>query len=251
VVFRLLDIGAEKTLPSLPLPAVANPALSLRGTRLLLAHPELLRPQLRAILRVSAQHPVSVLLPMVGGVEEVRAVRGVLAEIMGELRGRGVPFGEHMPLGAMVEVPSAALVAAELAAEVDFLSLGTNDLVQYLLAADRDDPAMGPYYRALHPAVLRAIQGVAAAAHARGTPLSICGEMAGAPLYTELLLGLGLRGFSVAPRQLGAVRHEIRRTNLRAATALARKVLRYATRDEIRALLERRQRRRERAERGS
>jgi phosphoenolpyruvate-protein phosphotransferase len=251
VVFRLLDIGAEKTLPSLPLPGVANPALSLRGTRLLLAHPELLRPQLRAILRVSARHPVSVLLPMVGGVEEVRAVRAVLSEVSGELRGRGVPFDEGMPVGAMVEVPSAALVAPELAAEVDFLSLGTNDLVQYLLAADRDDPAMGTYYRALHPAVLRAIQGVASTAHARGTPLSICGEMAGATLYTELLLGLGLRTFSVAPRQLGAVRHEIRRCNLRAATALARKVLRYATRDEVRALLERRQRRRERAERAS
>jgi phosphotransferase system enzyme I (PtsI) len=241
VVFRLLDIGAEKSLPYFPLPSVPNPALNLRGVRLLLAHPALLRTQLRAILRVSALHSVSVLLPMVGGVEEVRAVRAVLQDLENDLRSCGVPFDIDLPVGAMIEVPSAALVAADLAREVDFLSLGTNDLVQYLVAADREDPAMSAYYRALHPAVLRLIEGVVAAAKTADKPLSICGEMAGAPFYTELLLGLGLRSFSLAPRQLGAVRHEIRRTDTRAATVLARQLLGHSTRDEIRALLERRQ----------
>lgn len=244
VVFRLLDIGAEKTLPYFPLPAVANPALNLRGSRLLLAHPELLRTQLRAILRVSGAYPVAALLPMVGGLEEVRAVKGLLHELKADLRSHRVPFDEAMPLGAMIEVPSAALVAADLALELDLLSLGTNDLVQYLLAADRDDPSMNGYYHPLHPAVLRLIRSVVVAARRAGTPLSICGEMAGDPFYTELLLGLGLRTLSVAPRQLGEVRHEIRRNSVRAATALARRLTSRSTQQEVREILERRRERR-------
>jgi phosphoenolpyruvate-protein phosphotransferase len=241
VVFRLLDIGAEKTLPYFPLPPVSNPALHLRGTRLLLAHPEVLRTQLRAILRVSGAHPVAVLLPMVGGVEEVRAVREHLAAARNELRAEGLPFDERLRLGAMIEVPSSALVAEDLLRELDFLSLGTNDLVQYLLAADRDEPAMSDYYRMLHPAVLRLIRRVARAAERAGKELAICGEMAGDPFYTELLIGLGLRSFSVAPRQLGVLRHEIRRTDSRAAAALAARLIRRRTRDEVRRQLERRQ----------
>lgn len=244
VVFRLLDIGAEKALPYFPLPVVSNPALNLRGVRLLLAHPEVLRPQLRAILRVSAMHSVSALLPMIGGVEDVRAVKDLLAEAKADLRSRGLPFDDEMPLGAMIEVPSAALVADDLAQELDFLSLGTNDLVQYLLAADRDDPAMNGYYQALHPAVLRLLQTVVSATRRAGKELTICGEMAGDPIFTELLVGLGLRSFSVAPRQLGAVRHEIRRLNSRAATALAERLVKRPTREEIRSALERHRERR-------
>ena len=244
VVFRLLDIGAEKSLPYFPLPPVANPALHLRGVRLLLAHPVLLRTQLRAILRVSARYSVSVLLPMVGGVDEVRSVKRVLLEAQDDLRARGEPFDASLRLGAMIEVPSAALTAVDLAAEVDFLSIGTNDLVQYLLAADREDPAMSSYYRALHPAVLRLLASVVAAARSAGKPVSICGEMAGGPLYTELLLGLGFRSFSVAPRQLGVIRHEIRSIDTRAAAELVPKLLGLTTRDEVRGLLESRQERR-------
>jgi phosphotransferase system enzyme I (PtsI) len=240
IVFRLLDLGADKTLPYFPLPMVANPALGLRGTRLLLAHPEVLRPQLRAMLRVSAAYGVSVLLPMIGGVEEARAVRREISATMDQLRSQGVPFDPNLRLGAMIEVPSAALVAADLARELDFLSLGTNDLVQYLLAADRDEPAMNDYYRMLHPAVLRLIHDVCRAAGRAGKELTICGEMAGDPFYTELLLGLGLRSFSVAPRQLGALRHEIRRSSTRAGTPLARRLIRLSTRDEIRRVLDRR-----------
>lgn len=244
IVFRLLDLGSDKTLEYFPLPEVVNPALGLRGTRLLLAHPEILRTQLRAILRVSAAHPVSVLLPMIGGVDEVRAVRAVLRDITGDLLAEGVAVDQRLPLGVMIEVPSAVLVAAELAREVDFLSLGTNDLAQYLLAADRDDAAMSGYYRMLHPAVLRAIRTCTRAGERARKPVTICGEMAGDPYYTELLIGLGLRSFSVPPRQIGELRHEIRLVDSRRAANLARRILRCSTRDEIRSILDRRRERR-------
>ncbi len=244
IVFRLLDLGSDKTLEYFPLPEVVNPALGLRGTRLLLAHPEILRTQLRAILRVSAAHPVSVLLPMIGGVDEVRAVRAVLRDITGDLLAEGIAVDQRLPLGVMIEVPSAVLVAAELAREVDFLSLGTNDLAQYLLAADRDDAAMSGYYRMLHPAVLRAIRTCTRAGERARKPVTICGEMAGDPYYTELLIGLGLRSFSVSPRQIGELRHEIRQVDAGRAGGLARRLLRCATRDEIRRILDRRRARR-------
>jgi phosphoenolpyruvate-protein kinase (PTS system EI component) len=240
IVFRLLDLGAEKCLPYFPLPSAANPALGLRGTRLLLAHPEVLRTQLRAILRVSAGHPVSVLLPMVGGVEEVQAVRRVLAEETRQLVAAGLAVAASLPLGAMVEIPSAVLVARELARETDFLSLGSNDLAQYLLAADRDDPAMSGYYRMLHPAVLRAIRSVVRAAEHARKELTICGEAAGDPSYTELFLGLGVRRFSASPQQLGELRHEVRQYHCGRARSLAQRLLRCATRDEVRRALDRR-----------
>jgi phosphoenolpyruvate-protein phosphotransferase len=240
IVFRLLDLGAEKCLPYFPLPSSANPALGLRGTRLLLAHPEVLRTQLRAILRVSAAHAVSVLLPMVGGVEEVRAVRRVLVEETRRLTAAGTRVDESLPVGAMIEIPSAVLVARELARETDFLSLGSNDLAQYLLAADRDDPAMSSYYRMLHPAVLRAIRSVVRAAEQAQKELTICGEAAGDPAYTELFLGLGLRRFSTSPRQLGDLRHQVRHCHAGRAGSFARRLLRSATRDEVRQALDRR-----------
>ncbi len=251
IVFRLLDLGADKTLDYFPLPEVANPALGLRGTRLLLAHPEVLRTQLRAILRVSVSHPVSILLPMIGGVEEVRAVRVYLRDAMQELLAEGVCVDERLPLGVMIEVPSAVLVAGDLAREVDFLSLGTNDLAQYLLAADRDDAAMNHYYRMLHPAVLRAVQGVVRAGERAHKKVTICGEMAGDPYYTELLIGLGLRSFSVAPRQIGELRHEIRLVDALRAGGLAKRLLRCPTRDEIRRILDRRRARRDGTRRGA
>lgn len=239
MVIRLLDLGAEKCLPYFPLPTTANPALGLRGTRLLLAHPEVLRTQLRAILRVGAEHPVSVLLPMVGGLEEVRAVREILIGEAQRLLAGGLQVAERMPLGAMIEVPSAVLVARGLARETDFLSLGSNDLAQYLLAADRDDPAMSGYYQVLHPAVLRAIRRVVRAAAAERKELAICGEAAGDPAFTEVFVGLGLRRFSAAPRQLGELRHALRRCHAGRAGALARALLRCATREDVRRALDR------------
>ncbi len=237
VTFRLLDIGGDKELATLPLPYARNPSLAQRGIRLLLDHPALLRAQLRAFLRVSAKHPVSILLPVVGGVEDVRRARAVIREVQDELRRSGVTFDRDTPIGAMIEVPSAALLAPALAREVDFFSLGTNDLVQYVLAVDREDEHVAGYYQPLHPSVLRLIHSVAEVARTTGRELTICGEMAGIPGNTELLLGLGLRSFSVAPGQLLEVKSAIRAARLDEAERLAERALGLGTVAEIEALV--------------
>jgi phosphotransferase system enzyme I (PtsI) len=240
IVLRLLDVGGDKQLPYFPLPQARNPSLAQRGIRLLLKNPGVLKGQLRALLRVSAEHPVSVLIPVVGGIEEVRATRAVLSQAMVELSAEGKPFNPKIPLGAMIEVPSAAVLTAVLAKEVDFFSLGTNDLVQYVLAADREDASVGDYYQPLHPAVLWVIRFVADAARTAGRPLSVCGEMAGDPAYTELLLGLGLREFSVAPGEILEVKNAIRAATLADAETLATAALALGSTAEVAELLEQR-----------
>ena len=237
LVFRLVDLGGDKVLPYFPLPPSRNPSLAERGIRLLLRHHEVLKPQLRAFLRVSARHPISVLLPVVVGLEDVRQARQVVRQVQDELSTEGKPFNRDIPVGAMIEVPSAALMARTLANELDFLSLGTNDLVQYVLAADREDESTAPYYQPLHPAVLRLIQSVVEAARSAGRELSICGEMAGDPLHTALLLGLGLRELSVAPGQMLEVKNAIRRTRLEDARQLACIALELGSASEVEALL--------------
>jgi len=237
VVFRLLDLGGDKILPYLPLPPSRNPSLSQRGVRLLLQRLDVLKPQLRAFLRVSADHPVSILLPVVSGVEDVRRVREVLRQVQRELTADGRTFDPAVPVGAMIEIPAAALMAQALAEEADFLSLGTNDLVQYVLAADREDESAAGSYQPLHPGVLRLIRLVADAADEAGRELTICGEMAGDPANTELLLGLGLRALSVAPGQLLEVKSAIRATRLDDAREVARQALALRSVGEIEALL--------------
>jgi len=237
VVFRLLDVGGDKTLPYFPLPPSRNPSLALRGVRLLLRHLDVLKPQLRAFLRVSAEHPASILLPVVAGIEEVRQTREIVREVQSELSAEGKRFNPEIPVGAMIEIPSAALMARTLARDVDFLSLGTNDLVQYVLAADREDESSAAYYQPLHPGVLRLIHSVAEAARSAGCGLTICGEMAGDPLHTELLLGLGLRELSVAPGEMLEVKNTIRRIRLDDARDLARQALELGSVAEIEALL--------------
>jgi len=237
VVFRLLDLGGDKVLPYFPLPPSRNPSLAQRGIRLLLRHLDVLKPQLRAFLRVSAQHPASILLPVVGGIEDVQQARRIVRQVQDELAAEGKPFDRAIPVGAMIEIPSAALMTRTLAREVDFLSLGTNDLVQYVLAADREDATIAPYYQPLHPAVLRLIHSVSEAAASAGRELTICGEMAGDPLHAELLLGLGLREFSVAPGEMIEVKNAIRHARLHDARRLARRALELGTVAEIEALL--------------
>jgi phosphotransferase system enzyme I (PtsI) len=239
LVFRLLDVGGDKELPYLPLPARRNPSLAQRGIRLLLAHPHILERQLRAFLRVSADHDISILLPVVGGLEEVRQARAVIAEVQQQLLAEGIRFNPRVPVGAMIEVPSAAMLASTLAAEVDFFSLGTNDLVQYLLAADREDESIAPYYQPMHPAVLRLIHELVETAGRAGRPLTICGEIAGDPGYTTLLLGLGLREFSVAPGKLLDIKRAIRQTDLGEAQELARRALALGSVAEIEQLIAR------------
>jgi phosphotransferase system enzyme I (PtsI) len=237
VVFRLLDLGGDKVLPYFPLPPSRNPSLAQRGIRLLLRHLDVLKPQLRAFLRVSARHPASILLPVVGGIEDVLEARRIVRQVQDELASEGKGFNRDVPLGAMIEIPSAALMARTLAREVDFLSLGTNDLVQYVLAADREDTTIAPYYQPLHPAVLSLIHSVAEAATSAGCDLTMCGEMAGDPLHTELLLGLGLRELSVAPGEMLEVKSAIRRVRVDDARSLARRALDLGTVAEIEALL--------------
>ncbi|HEX7622921.1 MAG TPA: phosphoenolpyruvate--protein phosphotransferase [Anaeromyxobacteraceae bacterium] len=237
VVFRLLDLGGDKVLPYFPLPPSRNPSLAQRGVRLLLRHLDVLKPQLRAFLRVSAEHPVAILLPVVAGLEDVRQAREVVRQVQGELTAAGKRFNPETPIGAMVEVPSAALTARTLAKEVDFLSLGTNDLVQYVLAADREDDSVPSSYQPLHPGVLGLIHAVAEAARKADCELTMCGEMGGDPRHTELLLGLGLSKFSVAPGEMLEVKNAIRATRLDDAQDLARQALELGSVAEIEALL--------------
>jgi phosphoenolpyruvate-protein phosphotransferase (PTS system enzyme I) len=238
ITLRLLDIGADKQLPYFPLPLSRNPSLSERGVRLLLKHPAVLKTQLRAFLRVSGDHPVGILLPVVGGVEEIKSVKTMIADVMTELSTEGKPFDPHVPVGAMIEIPSAALMAETMADEVNFFCLGTNDLIQYLLAADREDESPVPYYEPLHPAVLHLIRSVTEAADRAGRPITICGEMAGDPQYTNLLIGLGLRRFSVSPGEILGVKCAIRAANLSTANALAQRILAMRSVAEVRALLQ-------------
>jgi phosphoenolpyruvate-protein phosphotransferase (PTS system enzyme I) len=237
VVLRLLDVGGDKTLPYFRLPMSRNPSLAQRGIGLLLRHLEVLKPQLSAFLRISAEHPVSILLPVVRGLEDVRQAREVVRQVQRELAAAGKRFNPDVPLGAMIEVPSAALLARNLAREVDFLSLGTNDLVQYVLAADREDGSVAPSYHPLHPAVLQLLHSVAEAASGAGCELTLCGEMAGDPALTELLLGLGLRELSVAPGELLEVKNAILATRLADAQELARRALELGSIDEVAALV--------------
>lgn len=235
VVIRLLDVGSDKPLPYFPMPLEPNPALGRRGTRLLLLHPDLLRAQVTAILRLSATHPVRILLPMVSAIEEVAAVKAVIADLAEGLRRQGIAVAPDVPLGAMIETPAAAVLAPELAQEVDFLSIGSNDLVQYLLGADRNSREMAAAYEPLHPAVLRTLQAVLTAGRAAGRETSICGEMAGNPAYTELLLGLGARSFSVAPGEILEIKKVVRSVTVAGAERLAAHVLALRTAREIKA----------------
>jgi phosphotransferase system enzyme I (PtsI) len=240
LALRLVDLGGDKLLPWFPLPPSRNPSLAERGIRLLLRHREVLEPQLRAFLRVSARHPVSILLPVVVGPEDVRQTRAIVREVQRGLAAEGKSFDASIPIGAMIEVPSAALLTPALAREADFLSLGTNDLVQYVLAADREDERGARDYQPVHPAVLRLLQLVIDAARNAGRDLSICGEMAGEPLYTPLLLGLGLRELSVAPGQMLQVKRAIRATRLDDARKIAQAALELGSAAEVEALLKQR-----------
>ncbi len=210
VIIRTLDIGADKRVPYLETGAdEQNPALGVRGVRLTLARPELWRPQLRAICRASAEGQVSLMLPMVTLPDEVVSCRKLLREVQDELRSAGERFDEHMPVGIMIETPSAALLAHELAGLVDFFSVGTNDLVQYTLALDRQNPALESLSRRGLEPVLRLIGTVADAAHCAGIWMGICGELAADTSLTERLLALGADELSVPPPEVLRLRERI------------------------------------------
>jgi phosphotransferase system enzyme I (PtsI) len=213
VVLRIFDLGEDKLF--------GRPALGLRGVRYCLRHPEIFRPQLQGILRAAVEGDVRVLIPLVTHREEIRAVRAMLAEEAAVLARTGIPHRTGLPVGIMVEVPAAAVTADLLAQEADFFSIGTNDLVQYALAVGRNDEEVADLYRPHHPSVLRMLRTVVEQARLRGIPVSLCGEMASDPAQLPVLLGLGLREFSVQARALQPLRAAIRATELRAAEATA------------------------------
>ncbi len=214
VVIRTLDLGGEKYFHEVLDRAELNPVLGLRGLRLCLMRPEIFVPQLRALLRASAHANIRILLPLVTSVEEVREVRRILAREAAVLRGAGALCRPDVPLGAMIETPAAAMTADLLAREVDFLSIGTNDLIQYALAVDRGNPKVAALYEPGHPAVLRMLRFVVRAGKASGVPVALCGEMAADPELVPTLLGLGLRELSCPPRAVPRVREAIRATEI-------------------------------------
>ncbi|MEA3341194.1 MAG: phosphoenolpyruvate--protein phosphotransferase [Chloroflexota bacterium] len=237
VILRTLDIGGDKELPYLDLPPEMNPFLGVRAIRLCLARPELFRPQLRAALRAGVGRNLKIMFPMVATVAEVRAARTILEECRAELLAEGQAVAGKMEIGIMVEIPSAALMADRLASEVDFFSIGTNDLSQYTMAADRANAAVAPLASGFQPAVLRLIRGVIAAAHAQGKWVGLCGELAGEPLAIPILLGLGLDEFSMNPPVIPLAKHIIRALTLDEARAVAQAALELDSPDAIQALV--------------
>ena len=234
VTVRTLDLGADKAdNTGLALRDEPNPALGLRGVRLSLARDGLLHAQLRAIVRASGYGPVRVLVPMVSGIEAMRAVRNALREVHASLRAEGHEIADHVPLGAMIEVPSAALALRGFIDLCDFLSIGTNDLVQYLLAADRTNEALGELYSPLHPAVLQLLRDVVRLAARRGKPVAVCGEIGGDPLFAPMLLALGLTELSLHPGTLLEVRRAIRGCDAAALRAAGPALLRARDRAGI------------------
>jgi len=216
LTIRTLDLGVDKQVDAVAARSgsACNTALGLRAIRLCLQEPELFRPQLRAILRVSALGPVRLMIPMLTTLAELDAVLALVAQVRRELTAEGHPFDPDLPIGGMVEVPAAALCAEAFARRLDFLSIGTNDLTQYTLAVDRMDDSVSYLYDPTHPAVLRLIRMTIEAGQRTGTTVAMCGELAADPSYTRLLLGLGLREFSMQPEALLAVKEVVRQSHV-------------------------------------
>jgi phosphotransferase system enzyme I (PtsI) len=238
VTIRTLDLGADKQAPWGHSPA-DNPALGLRAIRLCLAEPGLFHTQLRAILRASRHGNARILIPMLASFTELRQTLQHVEEARQSLRADGLKFNPDVPIGGMVEVPAAALTAAHFAEALDFLSIGTNDLIQYTLAIDRADDSVAHLYDPLHPAVLTLIHQTIRAGAKAGKPVAVCGEMAGDPALTRLLLGLGLRAFSMQPTTLLQVKQQVLRTHLDDVAPLAQKFLRNTDPDRTPILLNR------------
>jgi phosphoenolpyruvate-protein phosphotransferase (PTS system enzyme I) len=238
VIARTLDVGGDKALPAFDLPREGNPFLGLRGIRLSLAREEIFHAHLRALLRASRFGNLSIMLPMVSDIAEVQQTRALIDRIRRELVAAGEGVAKAIPLGIMVETPAAVLMAEELAEEVDFFSIGTNDLTQYLLAVDRLNEGVDYLYQPFHPAVLRAICGVVQAASRKGIRVGVCGETAAEPMMVPLLVGLGVDELSVAPNSIPLVKNIIRRARKDEASRLAERVLRLRSAEEVRAQLE-------------
>lgn len=232
VAIRTFDLSRDK-MPLDGLEEEPNPALGLRGMRLALKNEEMFRTQVRAIIRASRNLNVRLMLPLVSCLSELRRARAIIKEVMRELTAAGVEFDRQIPVGVMIEVPAAVMITEQLAREADFLSLGTNDLIQYLIAVDRSNKQVAYLYQPLHPAVLRALMCVAEAARAAKKPLDVCGEMAANPIYVAVLLGLGITSLSMTPASIPVIKDVIRAINLKETRKIVSNAMDLATAREI------------------
>ncbi|MBN1207960.1 MAG: phosphoenolpyruvate--protein phosphotransferase [Myxococcaceae bacterium] len=233
VTIRTLDLGGDKVPSRSKHEKEPNPAMGLRAIRYCLGHRELFRAQLRALLRASAHGNLRLMFPLICGMSELREARAELEHCRTELSRAGVPLGKRFPVGIMVETPSAALIADRLAQEADFFSVGTNDLIQYTLAIDRQNREVAYLYKPLHLSVLRSIQNIVAAAKAASIPVSMCGEMAGDPIYALVLLALGFEELSMTAGQIPVVKNILRRSSRAEAKALLESAMELTTAEEI------------------
>ncbi len=237
VTIRTIDLGGDKFASHLELAEEMNPAMGLRAIRFCLREPDVFKQQLRAILRASAYGKIQMLFPMITGAGELRAALALVDEARSELKKRRVSFDKQLRVGIMVEIPAAAIVADQLAREVAFFSIGTNDLIQYLLAIDRVNEHVSYLYEPLHPALLRLVRRVVDAGHDAGIPVAMCGEMAGEPLYTYVLLGLGIDELSMNVTSIPRVKRILRKSAAFEAREFAERLLAYATATEIGGIL--------------
>ena len=237
VILRTMDIGGDKQLDCLDLPKEDNPFLGNRALRLCFTHPDVFRTQLRAALRASVYGNLWIMFPMVGSMDDIRKAKSFVSEVQEELRSEGIAFREDVKIGIMIEIPSIAMLADIAAEEVDFASIGTNDLTQYCTAVDRGNPEIASYYQTFHPALFRLIGYVIREFSKRGKPVGVCGEMGGNPFSATVLIGLGMSQLSMNASSIADIKELVCSLSTDKAREIANTVCALSTADEVQTYL--------------